>query len=303
MVDNTDQSLVPAAVDKSPLDDSATTKFDPNKWNDRSDQLRSEIESAVNGGYSPLLGRFILACLSAIPGVGGAIGGVAGAWSEKDQDYVNDLFSSWFRLQADEMMEIGKTLFEVIIRLDRRDADVQKRIRSKEYLSLIKKAFRNWSAAESEEKRKLIRNLLTNAGAGQRVCTDDVIGLFIEWIDKYSEAHFKVISAIYNSTGITRQGIWAKIHGVAPAREDSADADLFKVLVSDLTLGHVIRQHREKDYYGNYIKQPPVKRGTSGGYVSAFDDEKPYELTELGNQFVHYTMNEIVPRLGAPEEV
>ena len=31
--------------------------------------------------------------------------------------------------------------------------------------------------------------------------------------------------------------------------------------------------------------------------TSAFDDEKSYELTELGKQFVHYTMNEIVPRL------
>ena len=28
-----------------------------------------------------------------------------------------------------------------------------------------------------------------------------------------------------------------------------------------------------------------------------FDDEKPYVLTELGKQFVHYTMNEIVPRI------
>ena len=34
--------------------------------------------------------------------------------------------------------------------------------------------------------------------------------------------------------------------------------------------------------------------------TSAFDDEKQYELTELGKQFVHYTMNEIVPRIGAP---
>ena len=33
--------------------------------------------------------------------------------------------------------------------------------------------------------------------------------------------------------------------------------------------------------------------------ASAFDDEKSYELTELGKQFVHYTMNEIVPRIWA----
>jgi len=34
---------------------------------------------------------------------------------------------------------------------------------------------------------------------------------------------------------------------------------------------------------------------------SAFDDSEQYELTELGQQFVHYTMNEIVPRIGRPE--
>ena len=32
---------------------------------------------------------------------------------------------------------------------------------------------------------------------------------------------------------------------------------------------------------------------------TAFDDEKQHELTELGKQFVHYTMNEIVPRISA----
>jgi hypothetical protein len=31
--------------------------------------------------------------------------------------------------------------------------------------------------------------------------------------------------------------------------------------------------------------------------MSAFDDGKRYELTELGKQFVFYTMNEIIPKL------
>lgn len=32
--------------------------------------------------------------------------------------------------------------------------------------------------------------------------------------------------------------------------------------------------------------------------ASAFDDDKPYELTELGSQFIHRVLNEVVPRLG-----
>jgi hypothetical protein len=85
-------------------------------------------------------------------------------------------------------------------------------------------------------------------------------------------------------------------------REDSAEADLFKLLVHDLSTGHVIRQHREKDYNGNFIKKEPHRKGrgeASRAMTSAFDDDKQYELTELGKQFVHYTMNEIVPRIAA----
>lgn len=148
----------------------------------------------------------------------------------------------------------------------------------------------------------MIRNLLSNAGASRQLSSDDVLRLFIDWIDQYSEAHFAVIQAVYNAQGITRLGIWTKIHG-AVVREDSADADLFKLLISDLSQGHVIRQHRETDYVGNFIRQQPARRGSSSGqYTSAFDNEKQYELTELGIQFVHYTMNENVPKLGSGEE-
>jgi hypothetical protein len=34
---------------------------------------------------------------------------------------------------------------------------------------------------------------------------------------------------------------------------------------------------------------------------SAFDTDEPYELTELGRQFVHYAMTDVVPRLGGAE--
>ena len=35
---------------------------------------------------------------------------------------------------------------------------------------------------------------------------------------------------------------------------------------------------------------------------SAFEDIKPYVLTELGKQFVHYTVTEIVPRISAGKD-
>ena len=49
--------------------------------------------------------------------------------------------------------------------------------------------------------------------------SDDVIKMFITWIDLYSEPHFAVIREVYkNSDGITRQEVWAAIHGEARAR-------------------------------------------------------------------------------------
>lgn len=260
--------------------------------------IKSEIEEALNSGNGPKIIRFILASLSGIvPVVGGAIGGIAGAWSEEEQEKVNDLFLSWLKLQEDEIKEIGKTIIEVMARINQNDKAVEERIKSPEYMKILKKCFRDWSAAESEEKRILIRNLLANA-ASTRICSDDVVRLFIGWIDQYSEAHFAVIKNIFSNPGITREKIWNNIHGTS-VREDSADADLFKLLIHDLSTGHIIRQHRERDYAGNFIKEAPKKRQkyASQKMGSAFDDEKQYELTELGKQFVHYTMNEIVPKI------
>jgi hypothetical protein len=264
------------------------------------DSLREEMEKALRGGAGPKLARFALACLSGVPFVGGALGGVAGFWSEADQARLNKLFAAWLQFQEQELREIGVTLMEVMTRLDPNDPEIQKRIESPEYLSLVRKCFRDWSAAESEEKRHLIRNLLCNAAAF-KLTSDEVVKLFIKWIDDYSEAHFAVIREVFKHPGSTRRDIWVRIHG-AEVREDSAEADLFRLLVHDLSLGRVVRQHREKDYHGNFIKERPKRSPGRGSRLmtSAFEDDKEYELTELGKQFVHYTMNEIVPKLASP---
>jgi len=266
---------------------------------DAAEQYKNQLDDALAHGNGPAAARFALACLGVIPGIGGAIAGAAATWSEREQAEYNRIFQAWLKLQEDEIREIGITIFEVMARLDHDDEEVRKRIESPEYLQLVKKCFRDWSAAESEEKRRLIRNLLSNAAAS-KICSDDVVKMFIAWIDMYSEAHFAVIREIYKTPGVTRQEIWNMIHGQA-VREDSAEADLFKLLIHDLSTGHVIRQHRRTDYYGNFLKNQPTKRAgaPSQTMASAFDDEKGYELTELGKQFVHYTMNEIIPRIAA----
>ncbi|EWG99115.1 hypothetical protein Q427_26785 [Halomonas sp. BC04] len=110
----------------------------------------------------------------------------------------------------DELKEKEETIIDIMARLDLQDEKIAERVESREYQSLVKKTFREWAGAESEEKRVYIRNILSNAAATS-VSSDDVVRMYIDWINQYSEMHFQVIGAIYNSGGITRGEIWRKI--------------------------------------------------------------------------------------------
>jgi len=232
----------------------------------------------------------------AIPFAGGFLSAAAGAWSENEQEKANNFFKHWLQMLQDEMREKEKTIIEIMARLDLHDEKVSKRIESKEYQSLLKKTFREWSGAESEQKRIYIRNILSNAAASS-LTSDDVVRLFIDWLKSYSELHFQVIAAVYNASGISRGAIWRKI-GKDQVREDSPEAGLYRLLIRDLNMGGIIRQHREKDAYGNFYGKTPQRKSSSSSsgpkrLESAFDEEDAYELSELGQQFVHYAMTDL----------
>ena len=231
-----------------------------------------------------------------MPFAGGIFSAAAGAWSENDQERVNRFFKQWIKMLEDEIREKEQTVLEIMARLDIHDEKVASRIESKEYQSLLKKTFREWSGAESEDKRRCIRNILANAAAST-LTSDDVVRLFIDWLALYSELHFKVIAVIYQhqSDGISRGGVWSEL-GKDAVAENSADADLFKMLFRELSTGGVIRQHRDVDYHGNFVPKTPQRRVKGSGpkpVTSAFDDEDLYELTEIGKQFVHYSMTDL----------
>jgi hypothetical protein len=257
----------------------------------------NDIPELPQGAKGGMAARGALnAASGAIPFAGGLLSAAASAWSEREQSRINEFLHHWIQMLAAEMREKQQTILEITARLDMRDEETVKRIESPQYQALLRKAFRDWAGTESEEKRVLIRNLLANA-AGATIASDDVIKLFLEWIKIYSELHFAVIGAIYNSAGITRGGVWLKL-GRAPVREDSSDADLFRLLFRDLSTGGIVRQHRETDYAGNFLaKRHQTPKNSSQLMKSAFDDIEQYELTALGEQFVHYAMTEVPPKL------
>lgn len=254
------------------------------------------VESKRERIYSKLMG----AALGSVPWVGGFLSASKEFLDEESQIRTNQLYMQWFTEHKQKMAMLGETLISVVKRLDEMGEDVEERIQSEEYLQLVRKSFRTWDNADTHEKRELIRKLMTNAAA-QKLIPDDLIRMFIEWINHYHEAHFSVIKIIYQSHGPTRHDIWRKLDG-RDVRENSLEADLFKMLIRDLSMSNVIRQKREMDYDGHFYKKASPKSKTPSKLMeSAFESSKSYELTELGKHFVHYTMTDVVSKIGSGE--
>jgi len=176
----------------------------------RIESFGRELNDHLKGEKRRRYSRFTLAALGSIPWVGGFLSPAAAFHAEKDQSRINELHRQWFEEHKEKIIKLGQTLAKIIDRLASIGEEIETRIESPGYLSLVRKGFRSWDQADTEEKRELIRTLLTNAGATQ-LCPDDLIRLFIEWVDTYHEAHFKVIREIYKSPGISRGAIWDNI--------------------------------------------------------------------------------------------
>ncbi|HEM1534319.1 TPA: hypothetical protein U0Z67_001831 [Legionella pneumophila] len=235
-----------------------------------------------------------------IPFAGGILSAISASWSEHNQEKMNEFLKYRQLMLENELKEQWETIEQVILQIDKLKVDVSERIKSTEFQSLVQRCFNNWSGINSKSKKEYVKNILVNAAA-TTISSDDVIRLFIDWLNQYSDLHFQVIACIYkNPNGISRGHIWQNI-GKSAVREDSAEADLYKLLIRDLSTGGIIRQYRPTDYNGNYRAMPNKKSKpaySSGTLESAFELTKQYVLTELGQQFVHYTMSEISVKIG-----
>jgi len=274
----------------------------PTKGTELSAAENALIEK-LTGGSGRKYVRFVLAALGSIPWVGGVLGAAAALSGEHEQGKINELQKLWLQEHKEKIHELGQTLQDILTRLDGFGEEVRDRIESPAYLALVRRTFRSWDEADTQEKKQMLKKLITNAGA-ITLCPDDLVRLFVSWIDQYHEAHFLVVRHVYRNPGVTRGEIWDAIHPRRP-REDSAEADLFKYLIRDLTLGGVMRQERETNAQGQFVRRPTqgARRSPSSGVMeSAFEDTKPYELTQLGGQFVHYVMEDVVPQLGQAQQ-
>ncbi len=267
---------------------------------DRLEAAQEALSAKLGGSRTRKYARFIIAALSSIPWIGGVIGAGASLSAERDQEEINHLHRMWLEEHQEKARELVAAFVDIFSRLESFGDEIADRIESPGYLNLVKKCFHSWDEADSQDKKQMLKKLITNASA-IKLCPDDLVRLFIAWIDQYHEAHFLVIKEIYRYPGSTRGQIWGRIHGSRP-REDSSDADLYRYLIRDLSTGGVIGQERETDAFGHFLRKETrgLPRGTASSTMeSSFEDTKPYVLTALGKQFVHYVMENVVPQMNA----
>ena len=169
------------------------------------------VEELSKGKWGKYV-RFVMAALGSMPWMGGylsissysgMLGAIAGLNAEFEQEKINNLLKLWLQEYQPKFEELKATVGDISTRFEGLGDEIQKRIESPEYLTLVRSAFRSWDEAETAEKREYIKRLIGNAGATKLV-PDDLVRLFISWINNYHESHFAVIKAIYKNPGITR---------------------------------------------------------------------------------------------------
>ena len=267
------------------------------------ESIKAEMESSTPSRRRRIFDAIALAALGSIPWLGGVIAAastaVASYQAGEAEAEKERLLKEWLQEHQDRLQKLRATLELIVLRLEGFGKEIDERIHSEQYLALVRKTFRQWDQADTEEKRRLLVSLIMNA-AGTRVCSDDIVRIFLDWIDRYHESHFAVIREIYKQTDDppTRYDIWVAVYGEPVPRDDSPEADLFRMLISDLNIGRVIRLPRETDYQGRFKRRVrPPRHPSSVTLESAFEDSKPWVLTGLGSQFVHYTMTELVRQI------
>ena len=259
------------------------------------DELQKKLQALEPSRRKRVLSKLITAALGSIPWIGGFLAAAQAYKEEEGQFQTDNLQRQWLEEHKIRLQALARDLAEIVNRLDSLGDELHDRIESDEYLALVRKAFRSWDQADTELKREYVKRLIANAGAST-LCPDDLVRLFLDWLDRYHEAYFMVIREIYKNPGVTRHDIWTNVRGEFP-RDNSSEADLFRRLIGDLSTGRVIRQIRDTNIHGQFLTKKRGKSPNPGVLKSAFDEVEPYELTELGREFVHYVFQDVVTRI------
>lgn len=256
-------------------------------------QKEQAVLEQITGGNWKKYGRVAMAAMGGVPWIGSILSAAATLSAENEQGKTNHLLYLWVREHEDKLRQLISDMQLVFARLESFGDEIKERIESPEYLNLVRKTFRTWNEADSMEKRDMLRKVITNAG-GSAIVGDDILRLFIELVGKFNELHFRIIRDVYTNPEITSYELGINLFGEIPP-DNSAKADLFKLLMHDLNMSDLVRLPRDSDSTGKYVRATREKKPSNPSrYLKTpFDPNKKQVLTELGKEFVHYVMTEL----------
>lgn len=125
---------------------------------------------------------------------------------EAEQGRTNELMYRWVEEHEQTLNELTAAVHKMVDRLEHLGENVEQRLNEESYLGLVRYGFHVREESSSKEKREHVRHTLTNA-AGTRICSDDVVRLFRQWLQQYNELYFRVIRILYQNSGYTRADV------------------------------------------------------------------------------------------------
>jgi hypothetical protein len=114
--------------------------------------------------------KFALAALGSIPRVGGFISAAVSLKTEEGSIKADNLQTRWLEEHEKKMDKLAGTMSDIGARFESLGAEIDERLQSEEYLDVVRKAFRAWDRADTDEKCGYVANLVKNA-AGTRLCS------------------------------------------------------------------------------------------------------------------------------------
>jgi hypothetical protein len=127
---------------------------------DKLEAAEEALGEKLGGGSKHKYARFLIAALSSIPWIGGVIAASASLSAELEQGKVNELHRLWLAEHQQKARELVGALTDIFARLENFGDEINERLESPEYLNLVKRCFRSWDEADTQDKKQMSRNSL-----------------------------------------------------------------------------------------------------------------------------------------------
>jgi hypothetical protein len=129
------------------------------------EQIRQAITKARLSPRRRAFEKFFLAALGSIPWVGGFLSVAAELKLQEHDTQETSLQSQWLQEHARKLEELSETMEQTASRFEALGEQIDERLQSEEYLDVVRRAFRAWDRADTNEKRGYIGLLIANASA------------------------------------------------------------------------------------------------------------------------------------------